>query len=140
MSETPVSDVVTLQVRVTDPLKPFFPTTLIVPTFPVVAPGESVMVVVPPEPGAKLGSEVMLRLTVVVALKEPEVPAIVTATALEVVAAEVLAVKVSICVPAVDPFAKLAETPLGNPVAASATVPLNPPTSVTVMVLVRVPP
>lgn len=135
---TPVIAVVTLQVRVTVPLNPFVPATLMVPVFPVVAPGVTVMDVVPPDPGAKLGAAVTLRLTLVFALSEPEVPVIVTVTALEVVAADALALRVNTCVPAVDPFAKLAETPLGRPVAASVTVPLNPPESATVMVLVPV--
>lgn len=95
MSLTLVSFVVTLQVRFTIPLNPFVPATLIVPTFPVVAPGVTVKDVVPPGPGAKPGSGVMLRSTVVVAPSEPEVPVMVTVIALEVVAAEVLAVRVS---------------------------------------------
>ena len=47
-----------------------------------------------------------------------------------------LAVKVITCVLACVPAAKLAVTPLGRLEAASATEPLNPPTSVTVMVAV----
>jgi hypothetical protein len=85
MSLTPVSVVVTLQVRSTIPLNPFVPATLIVPVFPAVVPGVTVKDVVPPDPGAKPGSGVMLRSTVVVALSEPEAPVIVTVTALEVV-------------------------------------------------------
>lgn len=96
MSLTPVSVVVTLQVRSTIPLNPFVPATLIFPVFPVVVPGLTVKDVVPPDPGAKPGSGVILRSTVVVALSEPEVPVIVTVTELEVVAAEVLAASVSI--------------------------------------------
>jgi len=95
MSLTPVSVVVTLQVRFTVPLNPFVPATLIVPVFPVVVPGVTVKDVVPPDPGAKPGSGVTLTSTVVVALSEPEVPVMVTVTALGVVAAEVLAVRVS---------------------------------------------
>jgi hypothetical protein len=86
---------VTLQVRSTIPLNPFVPATLIVPVFPVVVPGVTVKDVVPPDPGAKLSSAVMLRATVVVAIREPEVPLMVTVTGLEVVAAEVPAVRVS---------------------------------------------
>lgn len=37
------------------------------------------------------------------------------------------------------PAAKLAVTPLGNPVAASVTVPVNPPRSATEIVLVPPP-
>ena len=47
-----------------------------------------------------------------------------------------LAVSVSTWVPANEPAAKDDETPLGNPEVASVTLPENPPTSVTVMVLV----
>jgi hypothetical protein len=95
MSLTPVSVVVTLQVRLTTPLNPFVPATLMVPVFPVVVPGVTVKDVVPPDPGATPGSPVMLRSTVVVALSEPEVPVMVTVTALDVVGADVLAVSVS---------------------------------------------
>ena len=95
MSLTPVSFAVTLHVRFTIPLNPFVPATLIVPVFPVVVPGVTVKDVVPPDPGAKPGSPVMLSSTMVVALSEPEVPVTVTVTALEVIGAEVLAVSVS---------------------------------------------
>ena len=95
MSLTPVSFVVTLQVRFTIPLNPFVPATLIVPAFPVVVPGVTVKDVVPPDPGATPGSAVILRSTVVVALSKPEVPVMVTVTALEVIGAEALAVSVS---------------------------------------------
>ena len=140
MSLTLVSVVVTLQVRATTPLNPFIPATLIVPVFPVVAPGVTVKDVVPPDPGATPGSAVMLRSTAVVATSEPEVPVMVTDTALDVIEAEVLAVSVSTRVPAADPGAKLAETPLGRPVAASVTVPVNPPTSSAEIVVVPLPP
>jgi hypothetical protein len=96
MSLRPVSVVLTLQVRSTIPVNPFVPATLIVPVFPVVVPGVTVKDVVPPDPGATPGSAVMLKLTVVAALSALEVPMMVTVTALEVVAAEVLAVSVSI--------------------------------------------
>jgi hypothetical protein len=95
MSVTLVSVVVTRQVRSTIPLNPFVPATLIVAVFPVVEPGVTVKDVAPPDPGARPGSEVTLRSTVVVALSEPEVPVMVTVTAPEVVAAELLAVSVS---------------------------------------------
>ena len=95
MSVTPVVFVVTLQVKFTFPLNPLVPATLIVPVFPVVAPGVIVKDVVPPDPGAKAGSGVMLRSTVVVALRAPEVPVMVTVAALDVVPAEMLAVRVS---------------------------------------------
>jgi len=49
-------------------------------------------------------------------------------------------VSVSTWVPGAEPAAKDDVTPLGKPVAASVTLPENPPTSVTVMVLVPFPP
>jgi hypothetical protein len=95
VSLTLVIDVVTAHVRFTVPLNPFVPTKLIVPVFPVVKPGVTVIDVVPPGPAVKLGSGVMLRETLVVAVSEPEVPVMVTVTGLEVVVAEVFAVTVS---------------------------------------------
>jgi hypothetical protein len=50
------------------------------------------------------------------------------------------AISVSTWVPAAEPAAKDEVTPLGKPVAESATLPENPPTLVTVMVLVPLPP
>ena len=95
MSLTFVSAVVTLQVRSTTPLKPFVPATLMVPMFPVVAPGVTVKDVVPPDPGATPGSAMTLRSTVVVALSEAEVPVMVIVTAPEVIGADALAVRVN---------------------------------------------
>ena len=84
MSLTLDIEVVTLQVRFTVPVNPLIPTTLMVLVFPVVAPDDSVMVVVPSLPAVKLGSAVMVRATLVVALSEPEVPVIVTVNGEEV--------------------------------------------------------
>jgi len=84
MSLTFVIDVVTLQLRFTIPANPFVPTMLIVPVFPVVAPGEMEMEVVPPLPGVKLGCGVMDREMLVIALNAPEVPVTVTVTGVEV--------------------------------------------------------
>jgi hypothetical protein len=50
-SFTPVIDIVTMQSRLTVPLNPLVPTTLMVPVFPVVAPGDTVMAVAAPVPG-----------------------------------------------------------------------------------------
>lgn len=87
-------------------------------------------------PIVKLGVAVALtvRATVVVAVRLPEVPVIVTVD-VPVVAVE-LAVKVSTLVPLVGFVPNAAVTPLGRPDAASVTLPVNPPASVTVMVLV----
>jgi hypothetical protein len=107
-----------------------------VAVFPVVAPGAMLKVVVLPLPAVKVGAAVTVRVTDVVAVSVPEVPAMVTVTGDVVTAAELLAVRVSTWVPAAVPAAKPAVTPLGSPDAASATLPLNPPAPVTAMVLV----
>jgi hypothetical protein len=71
---------------------------------------------------------------VVVAVSVPDVPVIVT---VEVpVAAELLAASVRTLLPVVGLVPNEAVTPLGKPDAASVTLPVNPPTSVTVMVSV----
>jgi hypothetical protein len=75
-----------------------------------------------------------VRLTVVVAVMLPEVPVMVTVT-VPVVALE-LADKVSVLVLVVGFGLNAAVTPLGKPEAARVTLPVKPPTSVTVMVLV----
>ena len=72
--------------------------------------------------------------TVVVATRLPEVPVIVT---VEVpVVAVALAVRLSELVVLVGFGLNAAVTPLGRPEAARVTLPLNPPRSVTVIVLV----
>lgn len=90
-----ISAVVTVHVKFTVPLNPFIPTTLMVPVFPVVAPGITVIEVVPPGPAVKVGSGVMLRAMLAVSISEPDVPVMVTITGLVVTAAERLALKVS---------------------------------------------
>ena len=140
MSLTFVIDVLTLQLRATVPAKPCVPTTLIVPVFPVVAPGVTVMEVVPPVPEVKLGSAVMVSPMLLVALNVPDVPVMVTVTAVEAIVAELLALRVSTCVPAVEAAAKEAVTPLGRPLAEREIVPEKPPTSVIVIVVVPLPP
>lgn len=84
----------------------------------------------------KLGDvvEFTVRAMVVVAVRLPEVPVIVT-VAVPVVAV-LLAVSVSTLVLVVGFVPNVAVTPLGRPEAASVTLPVNPPTSVTVIVLV----
>ena len=84
MSLTFVIDVVTLQLRFTVPTNPFVPAMLTVPVFPVVAPGEIDMEVVPPPPPVKPGCGVIVREILVVALTVPEVPVTVTVTGVEV--------------------------------------------------------
>ena len=79
-----------------------------------------------------------VRARVVVATRLPEVPVMVT-VAVPVVAVA-LAVNVNVLLEAVGFGLKPAVTPLGNPDAARLTLPENPPRSVTVMVLVPLPP
>jgi hypothetical protein len=66
-------------------------------------------------------------------VSEPEVPVMVTVD-VPVVAVE-LAVNVTELVEVVGLVPKLAVTPEGNPEAERVTLPVNPPESVTVMVL-----
>lgn len=85
-----------------------------------------------------VADEFTVRARVVVAVRLPEVPVIVT---VEVpVVAVALAVRVSTLVPVVGLVPKVAVTPLGRPDAARVTLPENPLTSCTVMVLVPLPP
>jgi hypothetical protein len=79
-----------------------------------------------------VGVQLIVKATVVLAVRLPEVPLMVTVAA--PMAAVLLAVIVSTLVPVVGLVAKAAVTPLGSPVAASVTLPLNPFWPVTVMV------
>ena len=72
---------------------------------------------------------------VVVALSEPEVPVTVTVNA--PVVSVLLAVRVSTLLLVVGLVPNEAVTPLGKPDAASVTLPVNPPLSVTVIVSVE---
>jgi hypothetical protein len=85
-----------------------------------------------------LKAGVVVELTVsailVVAVRLPEVPVMVTVA--EPVVAEELAVRVSTLLPVVGLVPKDAVTPLGKPDAARVTLPENPSTSVTEIVLV----
>lgn len=84
----------------------------------------------------KLGVDALFTVsdTVVVAVRLPDVPVIVT-VAVPVVAEE-LAVRLSALVPVVGFVPNAAVTPLGKPEAAKVTLPVNPSTSFTVIVLV----
>ena len=75
-----------------------------------------------------------VRETVVVAFRLPDVPVMVTVAVPVVAAAD--AVSVSTLVDVVGLVPNTAVTPVGNPDAARVTLPLNPPRSVTEMVLV----
>lgn len=108
---------------------------MLVPLLPwvmVTEAGEALMV----KFGVPLGFTVRAR--VVDACRLPEVPVMVTVAV--PVAAEALAVRVNVLVEVVGLGLKFAVTPLGRPDAARVTLPVNPPTSVTVMVLVPLPP
>ena len=83
---------------------------------------------------AGVAVELTVRARVVVAVRLPEVPVMVTVAA--PVVAVALAVNVSTLVPVVGFVPNVAVTPLGRPDAASVTLPVNPSTSCTVMVLV----
>ena len=75
-----------------------------------------------------------VRLMVVLRVKAPDVPVMVT---VEVpVVAVLLAVNVTVLLVVVLPGLKDAVTPLGRPEADKLTLPLNPFTGLTVMVLV----
>jgi hypothetical protein len=83
---------------------------------------------------AGVADEFTVRARVVVAVRVPDVPVIVTVDV--PVVAVALAVSVSTLVPVVGFVPKVAVTPLGRPDAARVTLPVNPPTSFTVIVLV----
>ena len=84
----------------------------------------------------KLGDDAAFTVSemVVVAVKLPDVPVMVT-VAVPVVAV-LLAVRVSVLLEVVGFVLNAAVTPLGRPDAARVTLPENPPRSVTVIVLV----
>jgi hypothetical protein len=88
--------------------------------------------------GLRVKPDVALALTVstmvVLAVVLPEVPVMVTVD--EPAVAVLLAVSVNTLLPVVGLVPNAAVTPLGNPDAASVTLPLNPPAGVTVTVSV----
>jgi hypothetical protein len=77
---------------------------------------------------------VIARAIVVLAVRLPLVPVMVTVE--EPVAAELLAASVNTLDPVVGLLPNEAVTPLGRPLAASVTLPLNPLAGFTVIVLV----
>ena len=82
----------------------------------------------------KSGATVIVKLTMVVWVKPPDVPVMVTA-AVPVVAV-LLAVSVSTLVPVVGLVVKEAVTPAGSPEAVRVTLPVKPAIGLTVTVLV----
>lgn len=119
-------------------------------TLPVNPPeGVTVIVLVPVAPRvtaalvaakAKLGvwTAVTVRLMVAVCVSVPLTPVTVIVAAPS--AAVLDAVKVRVLVPVVEAGLKAAVTPAGNPLALSATLPVNRPEAVTVRTLEPVPP
>jgi hypothetical protein len=85
----------------------------------------------------KLGGGVTVRLMVAVCVSGPDVPedVPVMVTVAGPVVAELLAVRVRVLVPVVLEGLNNAATPLGKPVAARLTLPVNPPVGFTVIVL-----
>jgi hypothetical protein len=77
---------------------------------------------------------VTVRETLVVAVSAPEVPVMVTVDVPAVAVA--LALRVSTLLPVVGFVPNEAVTPLGRPDIARVTLPVNPPSSSTVMVSV----
>jgi hypothetical protein len=124
------------QLKPTVPVNPLVGAIEMTAVLPDVAPRTTVI----PDPASvKLGAALTDSATVVDAVNDPDVPLSVTVTGPPTVA-ELEAVKVTTCVPCTVPAVKLAVTPLGNPAAASATLPVNPPMLVTETVLVPVAP
>lgn len=123
--------------RLTEPVKPLTGVTVmvlvpLVPKLMVTLVGEA--------ESEKFGTAAAftVRLMVVLCVNEPDVPVIVT---VEVpVVAVLLAVNVTVLLVVVLAGLKEAVTPLGRPEADKLTLPLNPFTGLTVMVLVPLPP
>ena len=86
---------------------------------------------------AKFPRGLTVRVIVVVAVKLPEVPVMVTAAV--PVLAVLLAVKVTMLDEVAGLTLKVAVTPLGSPVEVNGTLPDNPFTGVIVIVLVPLP-
>jgi len=104
-----------------------------VAVLPVVAPGRMVSAAVPP-PTVKVGPAVMVRATVVEALRVPEVPVMVIVTGPPTVA-PLPAASVSNCAPP-EPEENDAVIPDGSPAADRATLAPKPEISITEMLLV----
>jgi hypothetical protein len=123
-------------VRVTAPANPPTSVTWMVSVPPASRPivnvdAEGASVKLPPAP-------VTVTAMLVVAVSVPEVPVAVTVDV--PTGAVVLAVSVSTLAVVVGSVANEAPTPEGRPEAERVTEPVKPPTSVTVMVTVQLPP
>lgn len=133
VTETPLFEL--LAARVTAPVKP--PVSVTVTASVTLAPWATLSVA---EAGVsvKPASALTVREIVVVSVRLPEVPVIVIVDV--PTAAVLLAVKVITLVEVAGLVPKVAVTPLGRPLAASDTLPVNGLTSETVMVSVPVAP
>jgi hypothetical protein len=131
---TPVGRV-EVTVKATLPAKPFVGLTVIVLVPPGVTPCAMLKVLGAAE-SVKFGGAVTVRAIVVVCVRLPDVPVMVTVVGPLAVAAP-LAVSVKTLVPVVLVGLKDAVTPVGRvEVTARATLPVKPLVGVTVMVLV----
>lgn len=117
---------------VTLPVNPF--SFVIVMVLDPAAPPCAIVKLVGEAASEKFGAALTVKLTVAVCVKLPEVPVIVTVAA--PVVAVPLAVSVSVLVVVVGFVLNAAVTPLGKPLAAKVTLPVNPFCGVTVIVLV----
>jgi hypothetical protein len=120
-----------VQAMETIPLKPPAPGVTVAWTDPD-CPGDEIVTLVGLTESVKL--PVTVRATVVVAVRPPDVPVMVTVAGPAV--AELLAVSVKTLVVVVLDGLKDAVTPLGRPDAASVTLPVKPFAGFTVIVLV----
>jgi hypothetical protein len=80
-----------------------------------------------------------VRLTVVARVSPPPVPVMVTVAGPSAAVAEAVKVR-ALLVPVVEAGLKLAVTPAGNPLAASATLPVKPPLRLIVIAVFAVEP
>src|SRR5580658_2704745 len=117
--------------RFTLPVKPLTSVTVIVL---VPLPSCATLKVLGDADNVKLGVGVTVRPMVVVAVRLPDVPVMVTVAA--PVVAVALAASVNTLLPVVVLVPNVAVTPVGRPEAASVTLPVKPPMSVTAIVLV----
>jgi hypothetical protein len=86
-----------------------------------------------------VGGALTVRLMVVVFVRLPPIPVIVTVAGPVVAVVDALSVRLLVD-PLVDVGLKLAVTPPGNPLALNATLPVNPPVRVMVMTLLPLAP
>jgi hypothetical protein len=137
-ASAPVTTGAMLHESVTVPVNPFAGVTVTLACDEL--PGLTVAGLDAPAEREKLvgAVDVTVRLSVVVSVRLPDVPVMVTVD--WPAAAELLAVSVSVLVVVVLVGLNDAVTPVGSPEAARLTLPVKPPEGVTVIVLVLFPP